>query len=107
MKINIKKLSVVILMTLTLLIIMSTAAMAQGSGMPWEDRLTKILDSITGPVAKVIGALAIVLTGLGMAFGEGGDGVKRLLQIAFGLSIAFTAVTFFLPFFGFGNGLAF
>jgi type IV secretion system protein VirB2 len=46
----------------------------------------------------------IVLTGLTLAFGETAGGFRRLIQIIFGLSIAFAASSFFLSFFSFGGG---
>ena len=79
-------------------------AHAAGSGMPWEDPLQNILDSIEGPVAKILATIVIILTGLGLAFGESGGGMRKLLQIVFGLSIAFAATSFFLTFFSFGGG---
>jgi len=92
---------------LALVIIIPVLAHASGSGMPWEGPLQAILDSISGPVAKVIGVLAIVLTGLGLAFGEGGGLMRKALSIVFGLSIAFSATSFGLSFFGFAGGCAF
>ncbi len=89
------------------LLAISQAAQAAGGGMPWEGPLTQILDSLSGPVARVIGVIAIIITGLGIAFGEGGGGLRKLLFIVFGLSIAFSASTFFLAFFGFGGGVVF
>lgn len=85
----------------------STQAFASGSGMPWETPLNQILNSITGPVARALGAIAIAATGLALAFGEGGHGFRKILQIAFGLSIAFTATSFGIGFFGFGGGAGF
>ena len=79
-------------------------AHAAGSGMPWEAPLQSILDSIEGPVAKILATIVIILTGLGLAFGESGGGMRKLLQIVFGLSIAFAATSFFLSFFSFGGG---
>lgn len=87
--------------------LISANAYAAGSGMPWEGPLQKILDSFSGPVAKIIGVIAIIATGLGLAYGEGGTGMKKMLQIVFGLSIAFTAASFGLSFFGFGGGVGF
>jgi type IV secretory pathway VirB2 component (pilin) len=81
-----------------------TPAMAAGSGMPWEAPLTRILESIEGPVAKVIAVVIIIVTGLSLAFGDMGGGLRRLLQIVFGLSIAFAATSFFLTFFSFAGG---
>jgi len=82
-------------------------AHAAGSGMPWEAPLDSILQSIEGPVAKIIGTLAIIITGLTLAFGDTGGGFRKLMQIVFGLSIAFTATSFFLSFFSFGGGAIF
>jgi len=79
-------------------------AHAAGSGMPWEGPLQSILESIEGPVAKILATIVIILTGLGLAFGESGGGMRKLLQIVFGLSIAFAATSFFLSFFSFGGG---
>ena len=82
-------------------------AHAAGSGMPWEGPLTSILESIEGPVAKILATIVIILTGLGLAFGESGGGIRKLIQIVFGLSIAFAATSFFLSFFSFGGGTTF
>jgi len=80
------------------------AAHAAGSGMPWEAPLTQILQSIEGPVARIVAVIVIILTGLSLAFGESSGGFRRLVQIVFGLSIAFAATSFFLSFFSFGGG---
>lgn len=79
-------------------------AHAAGSGMPWEAPLTSILESIEGPVARIVAVIIIVITGLSLAFGETSGGFRRLIQIVFGLSIAFAATSFFLSFFSFGGG---
>ena len=79
-------------------------AYAAGSNMPWQQPLTQILDSIQGPVAKVVSVIIIIVTGLTLAFGETSGGFRRLIQIVFGLSIAFAASSFFLTFFQFGGG---
>ena len=81
-----------------------TEVHAAGSGMPWEAPLQRILESIEGPVAKVSAVVIIILTGLSLAFGDMGGGIRRLVQIVFGLSIAFAATSFFLTFFSFAGG---
>lgn len=86
------------------LLLMPQTAHAAGSAMPWEGPLTQILRSIEGPVAKIFGTVVIIMTGLGLAFGDAGGGVRKLIQIVFGLSIAFTATSFFLSFFSFSGG---
>ena len=79
-------------------------AYAAGSNMPWEQPLNQILQSIEGPVAKVLSVIVIIVTGLALAFGETSGGFRRLIQIVFGLSIAFAASSFFLTSFQFGGG---
>jgi type IV secretion system protein TrbC len=79
-------------------------ALAAGSGMPWEAPLQTILESIEGPVAKIVAVIIIIVTGLTLAFGDTGGGFRRLVQVVFGLSIAFAASSFFLSFFSFGGG---
>ncbi len=80
-------------------------AYAAGSNMPWEQPLNQILQSVEGPVAKIIAVIIIVVTGLKLAFGDSSGGFRRLIQIVFGLSIAFAASSFFLSFFSFGGGM--
>ncbi|MEW4459971.1 TrbC/VirB2 family protein [Roseibium algicola] len=80
------------------------AAHAAGSSMPWEAPLQSILESIEGPVAKIVAVIIIIVTGLSLAFGDTSGGFRRLIQIVFGLSIAFAASSFFLSFFSFGGG---
>jgi type IV secretion system protein VirB2 len=79
-------------------------ARAAGSGMPWEQPLQRVLESVQGPVAKIIAVIIIITTGLTLAFGDTAGGFRRLIQIIFGLSIAFAASSFFLSFFSFGGG---
>ena len=87
---------------LTLMI--ASKAYAAGSGMPWEQPLQQVLESVQGPVAKIVAVIIIIVTGLTLAFGETAGGFRRLIQIIFGLSIAFAASSFFLSFFSFGGG---
>lgn len=79
-------------------------AFAAGSNMPWEAPLESILESIQGPVARIIAVIIIIATGLTLAFGDTSGGFRKLMQIVFGLSIAFAASSFFLTFFTFAGG---
>ncbi len=85
--------------------LLTPAAHASGSSMPWEQPLQQILTSVEGPVAKIIAVIIIITTGLTLAFGDTSGGFRRLIQIVFGLSIAFAASSFFLSFFSFGGGV--
>ena len=82
----------------------SSPVYAAGSSMPWEAPLQSILESIQGPVAKIVAVMIIIATGLALAFGDTSGGARRMIQIVFGLSIAFAASSFFLSFFSFGGG---
>lgn len=84
--------------------VVTAPAYAAGSGMPWEQPLQQILESVQGPVAKIVAVIIIITTGLTLAFGDTAGGFRRLIQIVFGLSIAFAASSFFLSFFSFGGG---
>ena len=87
-----------------LLLAYAPTAHASGSSMPWETPLNQILQSVQGPVAKIISVIIITVTGLTLAFGDTSGGFRRLIQIVFGLSIAFAASSFFLSFFSFSGG---
>jgi type IV secretion system protein VirB2 len=89
---------------LAAVLIVSATAQAAGSGMPWEEPLQQVLESVQGPVAKIVAVIIIIVTGLTLAFGDTAGGFRRLIQIVFGLSIAFAASSFFLSFFSFGGG---
>lgn len=84
--------------------LLAAQAQAAGSGMPWEEPLQQVLESVQGPVAKIVAVIIIITTGLTLAFGETAGGFRRLIQIIFGPSIAFAASSFFLSFFSFGGG---
>jgi type IV secretion system protein TrbC len=86
-------------------LVISPTAYAAGSNMPWEQPLNQILQSVEGPVAKILAVIIIIVTGLTLAFGDTSGGFRRLIQIVFGLSIAFAASSFFLAFFSFGGGV--
>jgi type IV secretion system protein TrbC len=91
-------------LTAVALLATCSAASAAGSGMPWEAPMQRILESIEGPVAKIIAVIVIIVTGLSLAFGDMSGAFRRMVQVVFGLSIAFAATSFFLSFFAFAGG---
>ena len=97
--------SIVLAAAASLAMLVSAPAWAAGSNMPWEQPLNQILQSVEGPVAKILAVIIIIVTGLTLAFGDTSGGFRRLIQIVFGLSIAFAASSFFLSFFSFGGGV--
>lgn len=93
------------LLLAALLLFLAGTAQAAGSSMPWEGPLQSILESIQGPVARIVAVIIIIIaTGLALAFGDTSGGFRKLIQIVFGLSIAFAASSFFLSFFSFSGG---
>jgi type IV secretion system protein VirB2 len=92
------------LLTAAVMLGLAGTAKAAGSSMPWEGPLQSILDSIQGPVARIVAVIIIIATGLALAFGDTSGGFRKLIQIVFGLSIAFAASSFFLSFFSFSGG---
>lgn len=87
------------------LLLAANAAYATSTGMPWESPLNQLLDSLTGPVSRVMGAAAIIGLGIGIAFSDGGGMMRKALWVVMGLAIAFNALTWGLSFMGFGGGL--
>jgi type IV secretion system protein VirB2 len=83
------------------------AGTTSGTAMPWETPLQTVEESLSGPVAKAVGIIAIVVTGLGFAFAEGGSAMRKGIGIVFGLAIAFTATTFITSFFNVTSGAVF
>ena len=76
------------LLLAALLLFLAGTAQAAGSSMPWEGPLQSILESIQGPVARIVAVIIIIATGLALAFGDTSGGFRKLIQIVFGLSIA-------------------
>ena len=85
-------------------LLISTDLLASDTGMPWEDPLNQITDSLTGPVARAIGLIALAMTGIALAMGEAGGFFRRMIQVVFGLSIAFSAATWGMALFGTASG---
>ena len=63
--------------------LLSAPAWSAGSNMPWEQPLNQILQSVEGPVAKIVAVIIIIVTGLSLAFGDTSGGFRRLIQIVF------------------------
>jgi type IV secretion system protein VirB2 len=87
----------------TSLLLLPGHSWAASAGLPWETPLQKLIESISGPVAKAVGVLAVTMFGLMLAFSDGA-GLRWAMGILFGLAIAFAATTFVASFFSFGGG---
>lgn len=71
----------------------SVVLLAQVSASPWENAVNVLRDSFTGPIARGLSLVAIVVGGLVFAYGEG-SGKKTLAGIVFGVGMAIGAVNF-------------
>jgi type IV secretory pathway VirB2 component (pilin) len=81
-----------ILSTFVLLLVSSTVVFAQN---PWERAALNLEVSFTGPIARSLALVAIVIGGLTFMFGEAG--AKRALSgIVFGGGLALFAAQFLL-----------
>ena len=80
----------VLLLALGAIVLVPTVSHAQS---PWENAVTVLMTSFTGPIARGLSLVSIVVGGVTFAFGEGGS--KRLLAgIVFGVGMAIGAVNF-------------
>ncbi len=67
-------------------------AQAQGNS-PWENAVNVLQQAFTSTIARGLSLVAIVVSGLTFAFGEGGS--KRVLAgVLFGVGMAIAAVNF-------------
>jgi type IV secretory pathway VirB2 component (pilin) len=79
---------------------LASNAFAQAAGTsPWENAVNVLQQAFTGPIAKGLALVAIVVGGLTFAFGEGA-GKKTFAGIVFGLGMAVLAVNFLSWLFG-------
>ena len=81
-----------------LIVASSTELLAQGGvtpvgTSPWLQAIDVLQAAFTGPIARGLSLIAIVVGGLMFAFGEGGS-KKALAGIVFGLGMAMGAANF-------------
>ena len=63
------------------------ASAGGGAPMPWTGPLQSLLNNLSGPTARVIGALAFVVGGALWAFTRHEEGAKRFGQAIVGIAI--------------------
>ena len=73
-------------------LLMQQELLAQGVS-PWLDAVSVLEGAFTGPIARGLSLIAIVIGGLMFAFGEGGS-KRALAGIIFGLGMAMGAANF-------------
>ncbi len=80
-----------LLLVAAALLLVPATAFAQAS--PWENAVDVLRQAFTGPIARGLSLVAIVVGGLAFAYGEGQS--KRLIAgIVFGVGMAIGAVNF-------------
>jgi type IV secretion system protein TrbC len=84
---------------LLLLIALVVPALPLCAQSPWEQAVNVMQTAFTGPIAKGLSLVAIVVGGLMFAFGEG-DSKRMLAGIVFGVGMAIGAVSFMTWLFG-------
>jgi type IV secretory pathway VirB2 component (pilin) len=73
-------------------LLLATPLFAQANS-PWENAVTVLQQAFTSTIARGLSLVAIVVSGLTFAFGEGGS--KRVLAgVLFGVGMAIAAVNF-------------
>src|SRR6476469_1331458 len=73
-------------------LLLAAPAYAQGNS-PWENAVNVLQQAFTSTIARGLSLVAIVVSGLTFAFGEGGS--KRVLAgVLFGVGMAIAAVKF-------------
>ncbi len=70
--------------------------------MPWDTTLSKVVDAISGPTARIIGVGSVLILGAGFLLTEGGTPKNKVFGVLVGLSIMFNASWIVTAFFGAG-----
>ena len=74
-------------------LLLAAPAFAQAGNSPWENAVNVLQQAFTSTIARGLSLVAIVVSGLTFAFGEGGS--KRVLAgVLFGVGMAIAAVNF-------------
>ncbi len=63
------------------------ASTGGGAPMPWTGPLQSLLNNLSGPTARIIGALAFVVGGALWAFTRHEEGARRFAQAVVGVAI--------------------
>ena len=80
-----------VIVTAGLLMVSATPLLAQAS--PWENAVNVLQIRFTGPIARGLSLVAIVVGGLLFAFGEG-QSKRAMAGIVFGVGMAIGAINF-------------
>ena len=90
LSLSLERHAAILALCVVLLLVVASPALAQS---PWETSTQKLQQAFTGPIAKALSLVAIVVGGLMFAYGEG-QGKKAIAGIVFGVGMAVSAVNF-------------
>src|SRR5262245_2567430 len=97
-----RKLLVFLTVVLINTINLSTAFANTAGNLPFNSTMNTLKDAISGPFLLAASIIMIVVTCLALAFGEWGEGFKKMINIVLWLSVAFAATNFITTMFGGG-----
>jgi type IV secretion system protein VirB2 len=78
------------------------ASTGGGTSLPFDSVMQKLEGAISGDFLTATAIIMIIVTCLMLAFGEWGDGFKKIINIVLWLSVAFAAASFVTGLFGSG-----
>lgn len=70
------------------------------TGLPWEKPMYTLQRSLTGPIAKAVAMVVVVVAGIFVALGEGGPAGRLVGRLVFGLGLLFGALQIINAFIG-------
>lgn len=91
----------------SILIVTNSFATTSGKNLVWEDTGNILMKSITGPMALILGTIAIVAAGITWAISQHGEGMGKGLRIAIALAVAFGAPSIIIGLYGFSSSTVF
>jgi len=81
-------------------------ALATDTGMPWEPALTRIQNSMTGPVALAVSILGIFVCGALLIFGgDMQEFVRRMIYVVLAIALLVSASSLISLLFGFRSAV--
>lgn len=78
----------------------SVGADTSTTGLPWEKPMMTLQKSLTGPIAKAVAMIVVVVAGVFVALGEGGPAGRLVGRLVFGLGLLFGALQIINAFIG-------
>ena len=84
-----------------LFFVIEPALASTTTGMPWEDPMDTVVDSITGPVAFGVSLLGVVAAGCALVWGgEMGEFVRKIIMLVLVIALIVAAASFLSLLFG-------